>query len=205
MIEWENSRSGARIPRWNGRLMASKLDPEAEARDWMSRRTLFIDKVKTVFVLGVGGGFHIAELLRKTDAQVIVVEAEAELAAAVIPGLLERFPKRVALVCVSRAAELRSDETVRSGLGTSFVVLQHPPSIATAREFYAQCFDMLVAREWGFLNWQWRLKGFAALDSEPRVGGTEALSIYDLENTELVRDSVEREKMLLRALRELVK
>jgi hypothetical protein len=44
------------------------------------------------------------------------------------------------------------------------------------------------------------------LDSYPRIiASDEPLTIYDLESTELVQDSAERERMIIKALRELVK
>lgn len=206
MIEWQDAKSGARVPRWKGRLLASRLDPEAEARDWFLRRTSFVERVKTVIVLGVGGGFHISEILRRTSASVVVVEPEAELGLAVMPALIEKFGERVKMVCVQRAADLRNNDQVRSALGSSFIVLEHPASVAGSREFFSECAGQLIAREWGTLTWQWKLKGFPDLDSQPKVSRCEEpLTIYDIENTELVRDSAEREKMIFKALRELVK
>ncbi len=206
MIEWEDTKTGARVPRWKGRLMASRLDPEAEAGEWYRRRKSFVDRVKTIFILGVGGGFHAIEVLRRTSAKVIVIEPEAELGAAVMPPLLEKFGERIKLVCVQRAADLRSNEDVRSALGGSFVVLEHPASVAGYKEFFSECSGQLIGRDWGALTWQWKLKGFADLDSEPKVSRSETpLSIYDLDATQLARESTEREKMIIKALRELVK
>jgi hypothetical protein len=63
-----------------------------------------------------------------------------------------------------------------------------------------------VGRDWANLNWQWRIKGFAPLQDQPKIDGKgEPLTILDLEQTQLVRLENSREGMLVRALRELVK
>jgi hypothetical protein len=88
----------------------------------------------------------------------------------------------------------------------SFIVMSHPASAQIAPEFYRDCRNLLLGRDWGSLNWQWSVKGHPSFDREPNNSGAgEPLTIYDLEKTELVRNSDERERMLLKALRELVK
>jgi hypothetical protein len=51
------------------------------------------------------------------------------------------------------------------------------------------------------------LRGGPAFDANPRIDSknNEPLTIYDLEQTELVQSSEERERLLFKALRELVK
>lgn len=205
MIEFVTAKSGERVIRWEGRLLASQVDPVGEARDWFQRRGAFVGKVKTVFILGAGSGFHILETARRTAARILVIEPEAELAEAVTAAL-GAAAARVAILSPASARELRADPLVRAAVQASFVVLEHPPSVSHDRAYYRECRAQLLGREWGALNWQWKLKGFADLDSQPRIAaGGEPLTIYDLEQTELVQDSAERERMLIKALRELVK
>lgn len=205
MIEFVTAKTGERVIRWEGRLLASQVDPALEAREWFQRRSAFVTKVKTVFVLGAGSGFHIQEVARRTSAAIVVIEPEVELVQAVREGL-GSAADRVKFISPANARELRADEAVRAAVAGSFVVLEHPASVSHDRPYYRECRAQLLGREWGALNWQWKLKGFADLDSQPRISaGGEPLTIYDLEQTELVQDSGERERMLLKALRELVK
>lgn len=205
MIQVITAQSGDQVIRWHGRLLASKVDPVAEAREWFVRRLAFVSKVKSIFILGAGSGFHIAEAARSTTARILVIESEPELIKAVKPKLAE-FGSRVTLHNFSAAKELRADDSVREAVKGSFVVLEHPASVSLDREFFADCSAQLLGREWGSLNWQWKLKGFADLDSQPKITSNESpLTIYDLEQTELVQDSAERERMLIKAIRELVK
>lgn len=205
MLEWITANSGEKVIRFEGCLLASRIDPVAEAEAWFQRRASFVSKVKTVFILGAGCGFHIRETAKRTTARLIVIESLPELIEAVAPTLEDISP-RVTFVSAASVRELRANETLRLAVATSFVVLDHPPSVNRDRAFYRECKTQLVGREWGALNWQWKLKGLPGFDSQPKISsGEKPLTIYDLEQTELVQDSAERERMLLKALRELVK
>ncbi len=132
-----------------------------------------------------------------------MVEYHHPIIKAVSPDL-SAFP--VTTINVERACELRGHALVRETVRESFVVLDHPASVSLNPGFYKECRAILVGRDWINLTWQWKLKGFPSLDSEPRVQtGEDPLTIHDLDGTELVKDSTERERLLLKALRELVK
>lgn len=202
MIEKLTAANGQLILRQRGRLLASRIDPGAEAEAWLNKRRAFLDKIKGVFVLGLGGGYHVRALLKASPAQIVVIEHSRE----VIESLGADFGPRVRIEYIANARELRACESVRNLIKHSFVVLTHPPSLAQESDFYRDCAAQLNGRDWGALTWQWQLRGLPALDSSPRVqsdGG--ALTIYDLEQTELVQSGEERERMLIKALRELVK
>ncbi len=205
MIETLSAQSGRIILKDGGRLLASAFDPESEAREWMSRRKEFLDKVKYVFVLGAGAGYHIAELSAHTEAGIVVLETRAALIEAVRE--IHAFDSdRVKFECVRSAKELRAAAAVRSAIANSFVVLQHGPSLAADPALFRELHAQLMGRDWGGLNWQWQMKGFSTLESQPQIHKTgEALTILDLDQTELVQNSEERERMLVKALRELVK
>jgi len=205
MIEMVEARNGRQVLRWDGRLLASSVDPVSEARQWLGSRRAFLDKVNTVFVLGAGAGYHVHELMTQTIAKVVVLECHGDLVSAV--RALHAFDSsRVGFVKFSKARDLRADPRVRSGISESFVVLQHAPSMSLRPDVYEECLSLMLGRDWGSLNWQWQVKGFAPLETRPRIHtDREPLTILDLEKTELVQDSVERERMLVKALRELVK
>lgn len=205
MIEIVSAESGERVLRFQGRLLASRFDPAREAREWIASRREFLNKVRTVFVLGLGSGHHVRELLPATPARIVVLEANADVLQAAFD--LHGFDAaRVGLHHLPNARALRKIDEVKAAVTKSFVVLSHAPSCALAPELYKESRAQLVARDWGNLNWQWKLRGAADFDRTPRIdGGSEALSLHDLEQTELVQNSEEREKLLFKALRELVK
>lgn len=204
MIEILEAKSGERVVKLDGRLLASRIDPRAEAQTWLKSRMAFVNKVKTIFVLGLGSGHHIQEIRSHTDARIVVIEKSQELIETVQPWLLGCVD--VVIEHIRESRDLRFCNSVRDAIKQSFIVLKHPPSLAVAQSFYDGCFTQLLGRDWGHLTWQWNLKDLPALESQPRVEPKgELLTIYDLAQTELVTNSSERERLLLKALRELVK
>lgn len=203
MIEVLSGKNGNAVLKFEGRLLASRFDPRAEAALWVDRRKTFLDKVQTVFILGAGSGYHILELSRRVQADLIVIEPSLELIDAVI-GLHKLDTSRTHFECVQSGKGLRACARVRKALKTSFLALVHPPSREGREKLFEELLVQLLGRDWGSLTWQWQLQDFGELAAQPRVTA-ERLTIYDLEQTELVQDSAEREKLLLKALRELVK
>lgn len=204
MIETLVGENGHPVIRQDGRLLASRFDPVSEARAWLGRRRDFVDKVKTIFVLGLGSGYHVQALVENTSAHIVVIEPDLQLIEAVTQ--IHQFAAgRVTIEPVQTARGLRASQAVRNAVKTSFTVLSHPPSNGANAQFFKDCQAQLTGRDWGSLTWQWQIKNGPALDSTPRAGGSGTLTIYDLEQTELVQNSEERERLLVKALRELVK
>ena len=205
MIEWIETPSGEKVIRCDGHLLASRYDPLLEASDWLSRRRTFLRSVRTAFILGAGSGFHIAEVARTTEARLVVIEINEELRSAVQEKLKELSP-RLIWAKAKCARDLRSEECVRAALENSFVVLEHPASVRLDAAAYREIGTFLRARDWGPLNWQWQLKKLAPFDPQPKMqASAQPLTICDLDDSELVRNGAERERLLLQALRELVK
>lgn len=205
MIEWIEAESGEKVIRCDGRLLASRYNPGQEARDWLARRRVFVSSVKTVFILGAGSGHHIRAVAQATEAQIIVIELRNDLVEAVRP-LLSEFKDRIVFTSALTARDVRASEDIRKGLQNSFVILEHPASVHLDIEAYKDISTWLRARDWGPLNWQWKLKGLSPLDAQPKLLTSEKpLTILDLDDCDLVKGGVEKERLLLMALRELVK
>ncbi len=206
MIEILDAVHGGKVIRYQGRLLASRFDPRSEAFAWVESRREFIDSVKNIVVLGLGAGHHVAALVENCAARILVLEASDEILEA--GSALHDFNKdRVRIERITTARALRASDAVKAAVKESFIVLVHPASNAVNLELYQSCRDQLLGREWGALSWQWKMRNGPDFDANPRIDSKkgEALTIYDLEQTELVQDSEEREKLLFKALRELVK
>ena len=205
MIEIIDAANGEKVIRYDGRLLASRFNPGQEARDWIDRRREFLDKVRSVIVLGMASGHHVAELINQTEAKIIVIDTRESILNAA--AKLHSFPAgRIFLEHVSSARELRANQAVKKAVAESFVVLAHPSSALLDGKIYEECRGQLLGRDWGSLTWQWKLRDAPGFDTNARIdSGAPALTIYDLEQTELVQNSEERERLLFRALRELVK
>lgn len=205
MIETVVAENGSEVLRQDGRLLASMVDPQMEARAWLRRRQSLLRKVKSIFILGAGAGYHVAELESFSEAQLVVIEHSAQILD--IVAKIQRFDsKRTHFCCVQRARSLRTSNFVKAALTQSFLVFTHAPSVVSQQEFYRECHLQLMGRDWGSLNWQWQLRGFAPLEPHTKIhSAEEPLTILDLEQTQLMRQSEERERMIVKALRELVK
>jgi hypothetical protein len=205
VIETTTAKNGSLVVRDGGRWLASAFDPQSEARTWLARRREFLDKVKCVFVLGAGSGYHIHALSTQTSADIVVIDTRIDLIEAV--RTIHAFDSdRIKFVCVDSTRQLRAAESVRAGVAQSFVILQHGPSLASHPILFRELHAQLLGRDWGALNWQWKMMGLSTLESQPQIQkGADALTILDLEQAELIQDSTERERMLVKALRELVK
>jgi hypothetical protein len=203
VIQEEVAKNGSRVLRHNGRLLASAVNPQAEATEWVQRRLSLINDVRSLFVLGAGAGYHIAELQTCTAAQILVIEHDLQVIEFVRSA--HALDAHVQFECAQSSKQLRASALVREAIRGSFLVLTHSPSAGSQPEIYRDWRKQLLGRDWGALSWQWQLKGFADLDTQLKIGNSEALTIYDLESTELVQNSTERERMLIKALRELVK
>lgn len=206
MIEIIDAVSGGKVIRYEGRLLASRFNPKREAEAWIESRMDFLTNVRTVIVLGLSSGHHISALLQKTHARVLVLEANEEIFEA--GQKMNSFdPVKVRIEHFQSARGLRSSAAVKAAVKESFIVLIHPASLALNKDLYESCHAQLIGREWGALNWQWNLRGGPAFDMNTRIDfkNEEPLTIHDLEQTELVQSSEERERLLFKALRELVK
>ncbi len=203
LIEQLVAKNGDSVLRVKGRLLASRFDPRKEATDWVARRLSFIDKVKTLIILGAGSGYHIFELMVRTRAEILVLEPSLDLFE-VVQRLHTFDSSRVRFENVQSAKGLRATASVRQAVKESFRVLVHPSSRSGREKIFDELQAQLIARDWGSLTWQWKLQGLGDLAETLRVDAGK-LTIYDLEQTELVQNSVERERLLIKALRELVK
>jgi hypothetical protein len=204
VIEWVRTSQGEQVVRFKGRLLSSRFQPAKEAADWVAGRLTFVENVKTVFLLGAGSVYHaIALQERAPQARIIVLDQHLELIEA---GRKARPQLQICYEHVSSLSQLRQLESVRKGVRSSFLVLTHPASTSLAPAFYMDLSRQLMGRDWGSLTWQWQLRDMPDLTETLRVESSAVpLSIYDLEQTELVQNSEERERQLIKALRELVK
>jgi hypothetical protein len=206
MIEVVEAANGEKVIRFEGRLLASRFNPSQEARDWLARRPEFLTKVRTIIVLGMASGHHIAELVEKTEAKILVIDTNEQILET--SQTIQSFPtNRVVVEHVRNSRDLRSRVQVKKAVAESFIVLAHPVSALLDGKVYDECRAQLLGRDWGALTWQWKLRNGPDFDTNSRIDGApfNPLTIYDLEQTELVQNSEEREKLLFRALRELVK
>ena len=199
MIERLTTPTGDVVTRVDGRLSASRIDPRAEARAFVDDRAALLDQVQTVFILGLGAGYHVAEVAARTAARVVVIEPRADVIAA-LPLTFD--PERIFIEQLDAADRVRASSRVRTGLAQSYLVLVHPASRGSDPDLYREVAALLCARQPAAFSFVWALRDLAPLGE---VSGPGPLTIHDLVQAEVIADAGERERALLRALKELVK
>src|SRR4051812_17777421 len=79
-MEWLTSKNGYRVPVINGISLCSMVDPLKEARKWFESYKDILNDFDHIFVLGIGGGFHIDVLLQEIPGTLItVIEKEKDI------------------------------------------------------------------------------------------------------------------------------
>lgn len=145
MLDWEQNRSGHRVPRWNGNLLASRADPIREARGWAERHSPLARGVQSIFVLGVGGGFHISELAKQNPKKnIVAIDFVEEL---VTKFNSSKPPPEISALYFESASRILSNEDVRAALSLSHTICRHAPSIKCAPEEYSEADRLLLGRD----------------------------------------------------------
>lgn len=78
MNELEKSKSGSITLKYNGKYIHSKYDPVKEAKQFVDNNEHLLKKDK-VLVYGIGLGYHLDEILKRSNAVIYVFEWNKEL------------------------------------------------------------------------------------------------------------------------------
>lgn len=123
------------VPLINKTLIHSAVDPHKEASQLIDHEWDKLKDVQSIIVLGLGGGFHIAELLKRKNFNIFVIEAEKEL----ISAMNARWPELMKQIDVF--ADYPSGQLVRElqsagAFTNAYAILKHPTSIRLTPLFY---------------------------------------------------------------------
>ncbi len=210
MLEWIESRTSHLIPKQNGTLLCSSIDPMAEAKKWVARQTGDLKSYDVLFVLGLAGGFHINQLAQNfPDSEIIVIEPIKELEKML---LSRRGPvaENITILSGLTLEEIKANVFVRAGLKSLYRVLAYPTSCRLNKDFFEKVENLLLGRDAD--SFSYHLEGrshlrrfFETLDIF-EDGNSHSITILDIERALRKRSTVlEREGMIFMALRELVK
>lgn len=193
------------VPVANGRLLHSFVDPFKEAREFVDQEWDRIKLVRSVLVFGLGGGFHIAELLRRKNFNVVVLEAFPNLVRDVVEKNRE-MADQIEIIAGLPPAHVHKEPAVIEVLGHSFAILKHPASWHAAPFYYSAVTKILNERTLKalrqFSEKNPSLKKF--LDSL-EISEEQTLTLPMLEAAMIRRGSgIEKEGLIWMTLRELV-
>jgi hypothetical protein len=135
-LEFLKSRTNSWVPLVEGTLLHSSVDPEREAENFIASEWDNLKNVRSVIVLGLGGGFHVQELLKRKAFDVVVIEASKNLVVQIgekNPHILETMTLLAGL-----ATDLIfKDSDILVACSRSFTVLKHPASFRLQHFYYA--------------------------------------------------------------------
>jgi hypothetical protein len=141
MLEWERDHNGNSIPKWNGNLLASKMNPEKEAQAWLERQSEKLDGQDTIFVLGLGAGFHVSALrARYNHSRIVVIETIKPIAeATLITDVLIWTP--------DSPADIFAQPEIPEIFSKRFAILRHGPSCRASPVQYSEIEGFLTGRD----------------------------------------------------------
>lgn len=144
-IEMIQSQCQSWIPLVNGILLHSSVNPKREAKQFIDQVWDRVSGVKNVVIFGLGGGYHINELLNRGKENILVIESSTQLAEAVLlknPDLTSR----VKVLSGVGPEEIHQHPEILKVLASSYGVIYHAPSVQLNKEYYSSVSDALSQR-----------------------------------------------------------
>ncbi len=144
-LEFLKCKDNQWVPIVNGTLLHSTVDPYKEARDLIDLEWDRISTVQTLIVFGIGGGYHIEEILSRKSLNIVVVEAEKDLAQAMAEKKPELF-KKIEVLSGFPPAQIYLESKIISALSSSYAILLHPASMRVSSYYYNAVSQVLNQR-----------------------------------------------------------
>lgn len=209
-VETINSQSGHLILKWNGRNLSSERDPIKEAQSWVHLQSELIAGAPTIIVLGLGSGFHLAQLRREwPECQIIAIESRQSIAETIWESTSSDLSE-IDVVVANDMDALMSHALIRQAVKHRYALLMHPSCYITDKEFYREAKKFLLARDLKSLRFfiEQRAELKHVFDFEALVADSkkkEILSIKDLPLQKLSVGKISASHFAFFALMELIK
>lgn len=126
MIEVVAAKSGDRTISFEGKFLASRIDPRAESERWCKKYEAELRGLRSVFILGAGAGYHLSQLKKELPhLNVICIDFSEEIIKCVKDSI-EISLMGIDFLCYKNTRDLFYEKTVQSALASSYRVLVHP-------------------------------------------------------------------------------
>lgn len=143
MIETAQAKNGSLIHLKDGKYLASSFDPQKEAEAWWVNCLRLTKHARTLFVLGLGSGYHIEVAKREVpNAKIVVIEPDQEL----IKLYQATNSSESEILCEQDWRRLLQHSSVSNGVQNKYAVLLHPPSLSVEKEYFENAQKFLLAR-----------------------------------------------------------
>lgn len=147
----------------NDLALCSGYNPTLDAEQWVERNANFWAGVHTIFVLGVGCGYHLTVLARRSRSNVIGLDISKNIIAAALkihPLDLQESK----LLHFSSLDDLEHATIVKKSVQTRYTTLIYEPSVFSNPELFSQAKRFLNGRSKRGLLWLLRQRNLASLD-----------------------------------------
>ncbi|MCB0749566.1 MAG: hypothetical protein KDC90_19060 [Ignavibacteriae bacterium] len=151
MIEFKLSKDGNRIFLWNGRQLCSSYAPIDEAKNWVQKSLPKLFPEKTLIILGLGNGYHVAEVLSQFPEKKIIVINDLPEIVTVASEIIGLRSGLVNIISATRVEELVSSSEFTKIFKNSFRVVRFFPATALHIDFFSAMKDLLRGRTYSSL------------------------------------------------------
>lgn len=137
------------VPLVDGKLLHSSVDPVREAKQFVDSLWSRIQNSQSLIVFGLGGGYHISELLSRKEFNIVVVE----LCHDVIQHMEVRNKNLMSKIeVVSTIGESIGEiDSLLEAMASSFSLVTHRPSFSLFPERYETILEQINSRTAGKL------------------------------------------------------
>lgn len=206
LITVEASRSGHPILKKDGRFLDSSFDPVKDATIWAERVAREAGDAESVFVLGVGTGYHI-EALKVLLPSRMIVAIDCDSAVVSEATRINSALRSLSVVCETEWHRLIEHAAFRDGLGGRYAIAKHGPSCQIQMTYFHAVERLLIGREKiaFLLQLKTRPELYALFDPAAiEAMGPDLVSIKTLQNLFSESSANRRERRLWKVLEELI-
>ena len=140
MLQIEVAKSGHTIIRFDGRTLSSLVDPILEARRWYE--SIDILRVESILMLGIGGGYQLAELIARGH-NVVLIDRNYDLVQLVRKHINLGSHKWIQ---EESAEKVLLNGVIEQALSASVRWVSCSAGIGTDPSYFTDCLDWLIGR-----------------------------------------------------------
>lgn len=146
LITVEQARSGHPILKVDGRGLCSSFDPIKEATSWAEKAVVDAGDAESVFVLGLGAGYHSEALRARLPGRLVVtIEGDSSLAKEAIS--IHPQLKAAPIVVEPEWHRLIEHAVFRDALAGRYAIVKHGPSCQIHSDYFNGVERLLIGRE----------------------------------------------------------
>ena len=146
MIERLQSRNRKNIVKYQGRLLASSVDPVREANNWVQKHLPRIIKNTHIIVLGAGCGYHLVALkTAHPSAKILCIESEGDLIA-FCQAEHSLDLAEAQFICEKTKENLKRNSRLQKFIHHPYIILKAGSATTSEGNFFIEAEELLLGR-----------------------------------------------------------